>query len=142
MRFVLDGRIVDETSGMAHPVTAADVAALIMRSDEGRMALLAAIRAAQPAGSTPFSLVSAPMILLERVEHFLAGSTFQPDVDDDGDATYDRDEDAVPTPAVVRSASTLCSVLLLASCAHHSARAFNPSVFLTCIRVHCCSVFR
>ncbi len=79
MRFVLDGRAMDDASGDALPATAAVVAARILRSDNARTALLAAIRAAHPADGTPFETETAPLVLLERLENFLSTGAFQPD---------------------------------------------------------------
>lgn len=76
-RWVLDGRVV-HALGAAQAQSAADVAASILAAEGSRSALLALIRAAQPASAAfPFTLTTAPYLVLERVDAFAMSGTFQ-----------------------------------------------------------------
>jgi hypothetical protein len=68
VRWILDGQARDDAAaGEAQPAAAEEVAARIMRSEHAAADVLAAIRAAQPADATPFTLAAAPLALVERV---------------------------------------------------------------------------
>jgi hypothetical protein len=68
VRWILDGQARhDAAAGEAQPAVVEEVAARIMRSEHAAADVLAAIRAAQPADATPFTLATAPLALVERV---------------------------------------------------------------------------
>ena len=64
VRWVLDGRVVDAAEGEAQPVTADAVLARIVDAEQAAARLVAAIRAAQSADAVPFTVASAPLLLL------------------------------------------------------------------------------
>ena len=79
-RWVLDGHVKSEPPGAPQPATVEDVASRILRAEDSRASLLAAIFGAQAGRTVP---ITAPRALVDRLQLFFAKGTFQASRDED-----------------------------------------------------------